>query len=418
MPLITIGINHQTAPLAIRERMAFNAEQTPAALARLLAVPGVEEAVLLSTCNRTEIYCAAAEPGRVADWLVAERTPEDPGIAERLYRHRDGAAVRHLLRVAAGLDSMVLGEPQILGQLKQAYQMAGEQGATGSLMHRLFQHAFAVAKQVRTRTSIGASPVSVAFAAVSLARQIFGDFGNCTALLIGAGETVELAARHLHDKGLERMIVANRTLARAHAVAEPFAGYAIPLSELAAHLGEADIVIASTASPEPVLTETMARTAFGKRRARPVFMVDLAVPRDIESAVGELEDVYLYTIDDLQSVIRDSLRSRQAAARQAEEIIDAEAELFTRRLRALDAVPVIRALRTEAEARKQATLDRARHMLAAGKPPEEALEYLANTLTNRLLHRPTTGLRDAAHDEDLELLLAARRLFGVDDTDS
>lgn len=417
MPLLALGINHTTAPVAIRERLAFESQQLPDALAALHTLPGVQEAVVVSTCNRTELYCAldTATEARVADWLVGARSPEDPSIATRLYQHRDDAAVRHLLRVACGLDSLVLGEPQILGQLKQAYELATAEGHAGTQLHRLFQHAFNVAKQVRTDTSIGANPVSVAFAAVSLARQIFGQFKPYTALLIGAGETIELVARHLHAQGVGRLIIANRSPERAHALAAQFQGYAIALEEIPAHLGEADIVIAATASPHVLLTRAMVEQAARGHKAKPVFMADLAVPRDIDPAIGELEHAYLYAIDDLQHVVNDNLRSRRAAAEQAQDIIDAHVELFATERRSLEAVPAIVALRSHADALREQTLIEARRLLATGKAPAAALDYLAHTLTNRLLHAPTRRLRDAARDQDHEQLDTVQKLF--DDTD-
>lgn len=417
MPLLALGINHTTAPLAIREQMAFEPQQLPDALAALRALPGVQEAAIVSTCNRTELYCAldTDAEARVADWLVGARSPDDPGIANRLYRHHDAAAVRHVLRVACGLDSLVLGEPQILGQLKQAYEQSVSEGHAGAQLHRLFQHAFNVAKQVRTDTAIGNNPVSVAFTAVTLARQIFGDFKPYTALLVGAGETSELVARHLHSQGLGRLIVANRSADRAHALATQFQGYAIALEEIPAHLGEADLVIAATASPQVLLTRAMVEQAARGRKAKPVFMADLAVPRDIDPAVGELEDVYLYAIDDLQHVVNDNLRSRRAAAEQAQNIIDAHVEQFATELRSLDAVPAIVALRSHADALREQTLAEAQRLLASGKAPAAALDYLAHTLTNRLLHAPTRQLRDAGRDQDREQLDTVKKLFDPTD---
>ncbi|HEX6928775.1 MAG TPA: glutamyl-tRNA reductase [Gammaproteobacteria bacterium] len=416
MPFFILGINHQTAPVDIRERMAFNREQLPAALHELARLPEVEEAVLLSTCNRTEIYCAidGATPASVLDWLAAAREGDDPSVRERFYAHEEREVVRHLLRVACGLDSLVIGEPQILGQLKQAYDDARAAGSVGPVLHRLFQYAFHVAKQVRTETAIGANAVSVAYAAVSLARQIFGDLAASTALLVGAGETIELAAHYLSDRKLGRLIVANRTLARAQELAGKHRGYAIALDEITAHLGEADIVISSTASTEPVLTKAMVETAFRRRKHKPVFMVDIAVPRDIEAAVGELADIYLYTVDDLQHVIDENRASRAQAAADAEEIVDARAQMFIEQLQSLDAVPAIREIREFGEAERDRALEQGRRMLDSGQSPADVMTWLANTLANRLLHRPTAGLRDAAANGDAEVVKAARELFGLD----
>jgi glutamyl-tRNA reductase len=316
--------------------------------------------------------------------------------------------------VATGLDSMVIGEPQILGQLKDAYRAAQEAGTAGVLLNRLFQSTFAVAKRVRTETNIGANAVSVASAAVGLARQIFSGLERHTALLVGAGETIALTARHLHAHGLRRMIIANRTLARAEALAEEFNASAITLDSLAQHLPQADIVISSTASPVPVITLHDTKAALVARKRKPIFMVDIAVPRDIEPEIAELEDVYLYSLDDLQQFIRDNLQARYDAADQARTLIEEEVHRFHLALRGQDAVPAIRALRATAEVRRQQTLEQAQRLLAAGKTPAEALEYLAMTLTSRLIHTPTQTLREAGEQGDEELVAAARRLFGLE----
>lgn len=416
MSLIALGINHRTAPVEVRERVAFPPDRLPEALRSLTTVPGVSEAAILSTCNRTELYCQIeGEDGEaLVNWLGAQHSLPLERLRPYLYRHRDREAVRHMLRVASGLDSMVLGEPQILGQMKDAYQRAREAGTLSSLLNRLFQHTFTVAKQVRTDTAIGASPVSVAFAAVSLARQIFGELEEQTALLIGAGETIELTARHLHEQGLGRMIIANRTVERAHALAAEFNGFAIALDDIETHLAEADILVASTAAPEPLLFRPAVERALKRRKHRPMFMVDIAVPRDIDAAVGELEDVYLYTVDDLREVIDEGLRSRQEAAQQAEEIIDVQTAHFEGWLRSLDAVSTIRAYRQRAEQERDQVLEKARQQLAQGRDPQQVLEFLANTLTNKLIHSPSAALREAGYDGRIELIEAARQLLGVD----
>jgi glutamyl-tRNA reductase len=416
MPLIVLGLNHKSAPIDVRERLTFGPDIIVGALRSLVDRAGVEEAVILSTCNRTELYCSV-EQGEdsaiVAEWLCGFHGMELETAAPYLYRHEGRKSVEHLLRVASGLDSMVLGEPQILGQVKSAYQTANESGVTGKLLGRLFQHAFSVAKQIRTDTAIGCSPVSVAFAAVSLAKQIFSDFGELTALLIGAGETVELAARHLYQQGIGRMIVANRTLERAHGLAEQFDGYAIALPELAAHLSDADIVISSTASPLPVLGKGTVESALKRRRHKPIFMVDIAVPRDIEQEVGELNDIYLYTVDDLDEVIQENLRSRQEAAEQASEIVELHVDDFMGWLRSLDAVGLIQRVRRDAEKARDETLAKALRQLDAGKPADEVVRFLANTLTNKLLHQPSAQLRQAGSEGRSELLDAANTLFNA-----
>ncbi len=417
MSLLALGLNHKTAPVDIRERITFGPDIIAGALRSLLEQPGVGEVVILSTCNRTEIYCGlvGTEQEEISQWLSDFHGLELETISPYLYRHQGKEAIQHLLQVACGLDSMVLGEPQILGQVKAAYQTANSAKATGKLLGRLFQHTFSVAKQVRTDTAIGCSPVSVAFAAVSLARQIFSDLSRQTAMLIGAGETIELAARHLHQHGIGRIIVANRTLERAHSLANQFDGYAISLTEISTHLSEADIIISSTASPLPILGKGAVESALQKRRHQPVFMVDIAVPRDIEAEVGNLNDVYLYTVDDLDEVIQENMRSRQEAAQQAIEIIEQHTEEFMGWLRSLDAVSIIQDYRGQAETIRDQVLERSLRHLKNGKDPEEALRYLAHTLTNKILHTPSTQIRQAGFQGQQSLLKAADTLFKIKD---
>ncbi|MGH8529818.1 MAG: glutamyl-tRNA reductase [Nevskiales bacterium] len=417
MPLFVLGLNHKTAPLAVREAAAFTDAELPAALAALRAQ--VQEAAIVSTCNRTEIYAAAPASAQqaVTGWWTAARRLEPAQLAGHSYCHRERDCVRHAMRVAAGLDSMILGEPQILGQMKQAFQDAQAAGSVGPLLSRLFEHAFSLAKLVRSETEIGAHPVSVAFAGVTLARRIFADFARHTALLIGAGEMMQLAARHLAQQGIGRMIFANRTLAHAQKLAAQYHAYAIPLEDLPAHLGEADLLLSCTASPEPVVTLAQVTQALAGRRHKPVFMLDLAVPRDIEAAVGKLEDIYLYTVDDLKDVIQDNLRSREAAARDAEGMIEARSEAFMRWLEARDAAGTIAQLRGRAEAQAEEVLARARRMLAQGATADEALAFLAQGLTNKLLHQPSTALRQAEAAQQTALLDAAQRLFGLNSGD-
>jgi len=415
MLLFALGINHRTAPVHIREKVNFDPARLEDALRDLTSLPEVSEGLIVSTCNRTELYCSGGEAGieHVRDWLTRYQAL-DADAQSCLYALDPAATVHHTFQVASGLDSMVLGEPQILGQMKDAYRAAHAAGTVGPVLNRLFQQAFAVAKQVRTDTGIGASAVSIAYAAVTLARQIFSDFSRHTGLLIGAGETIELVARHLHGSGLGRMIIANRRVENAHAIATTMNGYAIGLDEVPAHLAEADIVVSATASPEPIVTHAMASEALKVRRRRPIFIVDLAVPRDVEASVAELQDVYLYTVDDLQSVIDRNLRLRREAAVAAEDIVKAEAARFERHLKVLDAVPVIRAVRDQADAFKAQAIEQARRQLESGRPAEDVLEFLAATLTNKLLHAPSTGLRRAGEAGDVELMQAARALFGLD----
>jgi glutamyl-tRNA reductase len=413
MALIALGLNHLTAPVALRERVAFDPEATSPALAGLSAEPGVREAAILSTCNRTELYCTV-EPGAEdvpSEWLHRHRDLSSARIDEFLYRHRDADAVRHLFRVATGLESMVLGEPQILGQVKDAYALAREAHTLKAPLERLFQNTFAVAKRVRSDTRIGANPVSVAFTAVRLAERAFADLSGACVLLIGAGDTIELAARHLTEAKVRRLIVANRTLEHAQSLATRCGGYAIALADLGRHLAEADIVIASTASREPVLARAQVEAAIAARRRKPMFLVDIAVPRDIEPSVAELDDVYLYTIDDLREIIDENLRSRREAAREAEAMIELSVEHYMGWWRALDASNPVAGLRRAAEAERDRALARARALLARGRPAEEALAFLADTLTNKLLHAPSANLRAATLRGDADLLRAAERLF-------
>ena len=417
MPLLALGLNHQTAPLSLRERVALDAGQLPAALAGLSAVPGVEEAALLSTCNRTEVYVQVCE-GReeaVAHWLAQHHGLSHDMLSSYLYEHRDEQAVRHLFRVATGLDSLVLGEPQILGQVKEAWQAARQHHALRTPLDRLFQQSFQVAKRVRTDTRIGAHPVSVAYAAVRLARQVFSELDRATVLLVGAGDTIELAARHLVDAKAKRLLVANRTLEHAQALASRHGGYALPLTELDRHLPEADIVITATASREPILRTAAVQAALKARKHRPMFLLDLAVPRDIEAGVAQLSDVYLYTVDDLEQVIEENRASRRNAADQAQAIIDLQVEHFMAWWRAQGRQDALRALRSQGEAAREEVLARARELLAQGRPADEALKLLAHQLTNKLLHAPSTALRQAALDGDLDLLRAASRLYEAPD---
>jgi glutamyl-tRNA reductase len=416
MSLLAIGLNHKTAPVDVREHLTFGPDIIVAALRNLTEKEGIGEAVILSTCNRTELYCVSAHHTQndICHWMSKFHGLDPAMVNPYLYTHADSGAVSHLLGVSSGLDSLVLGEPQILGQVKSAYQTAKDAGTTGKLLQRLFQHTFSAAKQVRTDTAIGSSPVSVAFAAVTLAKQIFSDTSTQTALLIGAGETIELTARHLHQQGIKRIIVANRTLEKAHELACQFDGFAIALTEIPTHLAEADIVISSTASPLPVLGKGTVESALKARKHQPIFMVDIAVPRDIEPEVSNLEDVYLYTVDDLQEVIQDNLRSRQEAAEQAKEIIEQQTSEFMSWLRSLDAVNLIMNYRNQAEQTRDEVLQRAQRMMENGKPADEALNFLARTLTNKLLHVPSSQLREASSNGDTRILEAANALFQLD----
>lgn len=416
MTLLALGLSHTTAPLAVRERLAFPPHRLGEHLSDLLTLPGLKEAAILSTCNRTELYCTTSRPDRrlLIEWLASTQSLPAKTFEPYLYVHKDAEFIRHLFRVACGLDSMILGEPQILGQMKTAYRAALQAGALGKILGRLFQRTFSTAKKVRSDTAIGVSPVSVAFAAVRLAQQIFADLSQQTALLIGAGETVELTARHLNQQGIGRMIIANRTYDRARTLACQFRAYAIALSALPEYLPQADIIVSSTASQLPILGKGAIERAVKKRRHKPIFMVDLAVPRDIEPEVEQLEDVYLYTIDDLKDIVNENCQARREAALKAEEIIAMEVEHFLAWLRSQGASDTICAIRTQGQYLREQALQRARKALRRGIPAEQALELLAHTLTNKLLHLPSVQLRQAGIHERHDLIVAARELFKLD----
>lgn len=415
MSLLAVGLNHHTAPVALRERVSIGPEAIPGALAGLRAASGVEEAAILSTCNRTEVYCSLgdSEPASVVDWLQGYHELPDNQIRPHLYSHPNARAVKHVMRVASGLDSMVVGEPQVLGQMKTAYDTALKAGSIGNLLNRLFQHSFSVAKEVRSRTAIGNHPVSVAFAAVRLAQHIFGDLRDYTALLLGAGETIELTARHLRKNGLGRLIIANRNLARAQDLAGEYSAYAISLTDLPQHLAEADIIIGSTSSPVPLIDPEQMQAAMRLRKHRPVFIVDMAVPRDVDPAVGELEDIYLYTVDDLHEVIEENLRNRYEAALEAEEIINERVISFMDWMLSRDAVSTIRALRNQAHSLQQEVTETALRRLQQGADPDTLLQEVTRTLTNKLLHMPTTQLRDASARGRDDLLQAVQELYDL-----
>lgn len=414
MPLHVLGLNHNTAPVEIREQVVFAEDAVDDALADIMRIDGIHEAVLLSTCNRTEIYTDADGDGRMRlrEWLQDDQQLGEEARAA-LFELDGEEAVRHLFRVACGLDSMVLGEPQILGQLKDAFRLAERAGSTGGNLNRLLHHTFSVAKKVRTDTEIGSSPVSVAYSAVSLANQFFSGFSRHTALLIGAGVTIELVAKHLYGKGIGRLFVANRNLQRAQELAARFDGFALPLSELEGTLPEADILISSTASTEPIITVEQMRAAIRQRKRSPVFAVDIAVPRDLDPAIRELDDVYLYTIDDLDKVITEGRSSREAAAEDAARILEDETQRYLMIERSKEVAPVITALRDHCDMLRGEVLDQARRRLAKGADQDEVLEYVTSALLKKVLHLPSVRLREAGERSDREFVQTARELFGL-----
>lgn len=418
MPLKILGLNHNTAPVEIREQVVFSGEECARALAAIRTLDGIGEAIVLSTCNRTEFYVEANDAGLIAlgDWLIADQSL-DQRARESLFTLHGDDAVKHLFRVACGLDSMVLGEPQILGQLKDAFRTAEAAGTVQQSLGRLFRHTFSVAKKVRTDTEIGASPVSVAYAAVNLANQFFSGFSQHTALLVGAGATIRLVAQHLHAKGIGRLFVANRDVTRAQDLASEFGGYALPLSELAGTLPDADILITSTASPDPIISKAQMQKAVQTRKRRPVFAVDIAVPRDLDPAIAELDDVYLYSIDDLEKVILEGQTNREAAAAEADRILEEETRRYLGMERSKEVTPLITNLREQGDAMRREILAQARRRLRNGADSNEVLEYATAALMKKLLHAPSVRLRAAGESEEQQVIAAARELFGLDDKD-
>ena len=420
MPFIALGLNHQTAPIALRETVAVDAGQLPEALKTIQALNGVHEAAVLSTCNRTEIYAhidTGAET-QLLQWLSQQHGLSADSLQTYCYQHHDALAVKHLFRVAAGLDSLILGEPQILGQVKMAWQAARDAQSVNGMLDRLFQQTFSVAKRVRTDTRIGSHPVSVAFAAVRMAQRLFTEMDRAAVMLIGAGDTIELAARHLTDAKVKRLLIANRTLEHAQVLASQHGGVALPLHDIDRHLSEADIIISATASREPILNRQMIQAALKARKHKPMFLLDLAVPRDIAADVAELPDVYLYTVDDLEQVIEDNRASRREAASEAEVIIDLQVQHFVAWTQAQGNQNALKKLRSSGEQTRDALLEQAREQLANGQDPKIVLELLAHQLTNKLLHVPSAALRQAALRGDAELLRAAEKLYSNDTQES
>jgi len=412
MSLFALGLNHNTAPLAVRERVVFHVERLREALAEIKRSLA-SEAAILSTCNRTELYLAADKPAAVAEWLAQYHRFEPAELQRYLYTLPREQAVRHAFRVASGLDSMVLGEPQILGQMKEAARTAESAGTLGTVLHKLFQRSFAVAKEVRSTTSVGAASVSMAAASVKLAARIFPSLKDQKVLFIGAGEMIELCATHFAAQAPARLTVANRTLERAQKLAHRFNGHAIELKVLAEELHEYDIIVSSTASSLPILGKGLVERALRARRRRPIFMVDLAVPRDIEQEAGELDDVFLYTVDDLAQIVSDNRDARRTAVEQAEVIIETQVGQFMHWMQARESVPLIRALREQGEQARREELERALRLLRRGDDPASVLEALSQGLTNKLLHPPTQALSETAGEERRALADTVARLFRI-----
>lgn len=415
MSIRTLTLNHHRAPLALRERVAVPAGDLPVRLASLRAVPGVSEALLLSTCNRTEATVRGTPPdGSLTGWLASGSGLTPAELADAVEVHRGEAAVRHLFRVAAGLDSMVLGEPQILGQVKQAADQARDAGTLGPVLDRLTQAAFAAAKSVRSDTGIGENPVSFAYAGIRLAERIFDQLADQSALLIGAGEMIELFATHLRSQGVRQLHFANRTTARAEALAHRHHGATLPLDAIADYLHDFDIVVSCTAAPEPILNAAPFKAALRSRKRKPMCVLDMAVPRDMGEDVEALRDVYLYSVDDLRGIIEQNQQARRAAADSAETLLDHHVHRFMHWLDTRSAGSAIRTLRRQAHAEAAPLVERALAALNRGEPPEAVLQSLSRSLTNKMLHAPTAALRRAPADEQTQLLAAAKRLFDLD----
>ncbi|MBN8441335.1 MAG: glutamyl-tRNA reductase [Thauera sp.] len=413
MQLYALGLNHHTAPLAIRERVAFQPEHMRRALTDLARTDSVREAAIVSTCNRTELYFAAEQPQHAADWLARFHQLSLNEMAPYLYAYPQRDAVRHMFRVASGLDSMVLGEPQILGQVKEAARRAEEAGTVGTLLHKLFQNTFAVAKEVRSTTAIGANIVSMAAAAVHLTERIFERVADQHVLFIGAGEMIELCAAHFAGARPKSMAVANRTEERAAVVASRFGASTMRIDQIGDMLPRFDVVVSCTAAPLPIVGLGMAERAVKARRHRPMVMVDLAVPRDIEPEIGALDDVFLYTVDDLAQVVDAGMESRQQAVIEAEQIISTRVDGFLHWLEARDAVPTIKALREHAEHLRQAEVERALRLLAKGEDPQRVLDALSHGLTNKLMHGPTRFLNQAEGEAQADAGRLVQQLFNL-----
>ncbi len=414
MQLTAVGLNHQTAPLSIREKLAFAAACLPEAVRNLARSKAATEAVILSTCNRTELYCVG-DSEEIIRWLADYHSLPIEEIRPYLYALDMQETVRHAFRVACGLDSMVLGEPQILGQIKDAVRVAQEQESMGKKLNALFQKTFSVAKEVRTDTAVGENSVSMASASVKLAEQIFPDIGDLNVLFIGAGEMIELVATYFAAKSPRLMTVANRTLARAQELCDKLGVNAEPclLSDLPAILHDYDVVVSSTASQLPIVGKGMVERALKQRQSMPLFMLDLAVPRDIEAEVGDLNDAYLYTVDDMVNIVQSGKEARQKAAAAAETLVSEKVAEFVRQQQGRQSVPLIKALRDEGEKARKQVLENAMKQLAKGATAEEVLERLSVQLTNKLLHSPTQTLNKAG-EEDKDLVHAVAQIYHLD----
>lgn len=413
MVFVACGLNHKTAPISVREKVALPAAMQNSLLNSLVNLPEINEAAILSTCNRTEIYCDTNDPDVLAHWLAQEHQMSPELLAPFLYLHEGHQGIKHTLRVASGLDSMMIGEPQILGQMKQAYQQACNLGTVKSQLRPVFEYIFSASKRIRTLSGIGTNPVSVAYAAVQLISQSLAHYKSLNVFLIGSGETASLVAKYLHQQGVHRFMVASRTIENAQKLANTFGGNTLSIGDIPQYLPHADVVISATACPLPFINKSLVEHALKQRNNAPMFFLDLAVPRDIESDVGELEQVHLYNVDDLQLMIEKGMDERRHAALQAEQLIESELDNYIRWHRSLRAKDVICDYRNQMQLLAQQELQRAFKQLSAGQSQHTVLNEFSERLVNKLTHNPTSGLRQLAWDGREDLLTLAQYLFNT-----
>lgn len=413
MSLLALGINHKTAPINIREHLALAAHETKNTLEELMQKPAINEAMILSTCNRTEIYSISDNNQALENWFHNKIAPFEHDTHHLMYRHTDLQAVRHIMRVASGLDSMVLGEPQIFGQMKEAFSLACEVGAAGQRLKHLIPNVFSICKQIRHTTDIGKNPVTFAYATVQLAKQIFSKLSDCKVLLIGAGETIGLVGRHLQNQGARQFFVANRTLQKAELLAKDLQAHAIRIGDIPAYLADMDIVISATASQLPIIGKGLLETVLKKRKRKPMFMVDLAVPRDIEAEIAKLADVYLYNIDDLQQITLQNFSNREQAAKEAEALINIQAEHYLRELQIFNAGDMISRFRQQLESIGDHEIQKAKLKIQNGADATQTIEMLARNLLNKFMHHPTIKLREAAYHDRMDTILFIKEFFNL-----
>lgn len=422
MKVFVVGLNHKTADIDVREKLAFNGSKLEDGLIRLKELPEVQEAIILSTCNRVELYANISDTIKASEsiktFLSEFHNINKWSLDNALYIYDNVKAVRHIFRVASSLDSMVIGEPQILGQLKDAFEFALEKKTTGILLNKLMKKAISVAKKVRTETRIAENAVSISFAAVELARKIFTNLSKRVCMLLGAGEMAELAARHLLNNGVKEVMVSNRTYERACELAKEFQGKPVKFDEFIDEMVRTDIVICSTGAPKYILMKSQMQKVMKERKQRQVFIIDISVPRNIDPEINDLDNVYLYNIDDLQSVVDANMFERQKEAEKAEKIIEEEIETFLKWQTSLDSVPTIIALRDKAEEIKKEELDKLLNKISGiGEKDKEAIEYMATAIINKIIHPPTMALKEDTEDKDI-MIAVIKKLYGINGEDA